>query len=61
MLVEGLEDAVSIAAGSRYACAVRKTGRVVCWGSNEGDGAGHPDPPVSLRPVEVKGVLAAER
>ena len=42
--VSGLSDAVSIAAGPDFACAVRATGEVVCWGAGAlgqlGDGLG---------------------
>jgi alpha-tubulin suppressor-like RCC1 family protein len=33
--VVNLNDAVSLAMSSNQACAVRKTGEVVCWGKNE--------------------------
>ncbi|MBL8605075.1 MAG: hypothetical protein JNK72_24310 [Myxococcales bacterium] len=32
--VEGITDALSVRAGSGFACAVRAGGRVSCWGSN---------------------------
>lgn len=39
-----LRDAVDLAAGDAFSCAVRKTGEVVCWGNNElgqlGDASG---------------------
>ena len=41
-LVGSLTDATEIAVGNEHACAMRKTGEVVCWGSNNagqiGDG-----------------------
>ncbi|MEE9384658.1 MAG: hypothetical protein V3V08_14735 [Nannocystaceae bacterium] len=40
--VLGVEDAVSVASGNAFSCAARRTGEVVCWGSNRrgqlGDG-----------------------
>jgi alpha-tubulin suppressor-like RCC1 family protein len=42
VLVEGLTDAVAVAAGGRHSLALRRDGRVYAWGSNEfgqlGDG-----------------------
>lgn len=35
IVVRGLDDAIAIALGRRFACAARKRGDVVCWGSNE--------------------------
>jgi alpha-tubulin suppressor-like RCC1 family protein len=32
--VSGLSDAVALSMGFTHACAVRKSGQVVCWGSN---------------------------
>ena len=40
--------------GSAHACAVLATGRVVCWGSNDGDALGGGESPTSLVPVEVR-------
>lgn len=54
--VKGISDAVHIAAGMRHACAVRKSGRVACWGSNDMDQVGHSDPPVFLLPTPVQGL-----
>jgi alpha-tubulin suppressor-like RCC1 family protein len=40
--VSGLTDAVAVAAGAEHSCALRATGSIVCWGSNDrgrlGDG-----------------------
>jgi alpha-tubulin suppressor-like RCC1 family protein len=33
--VDGLTDAVQVSAGDEHTCAVRRTGEVVCWGSND--------------------------
>ncbi len=57
--VAGLSDAKSIDGGAGHACAVRATGRVVCWGSDNagqlGDGqTGTPSDNPS--PVVVKGI-----
>ncbi|MEZ4382117.1 MAG: hypothetical protein R3A79_12270 [Nannocystaceae bacterium] len=32
--VRGLSDAIQISSGSKHACALRRGGTVVCWGSN---------------------------
>ncbi|MBC8067084.1 MAG: hypothetical protein IAG13_02025, partial [Deltaproteobacteria bacterium] len=34
-VVRGVDDAISIAMGDAFACAARKRGDAVCWGSNE--------------------------
>ena len=34
-VVTGIQDAVSIGAGTNHACAVRKSGAVACWGLND--------------------------
>jgi alpha-tubulin suppressor-like RCC1 family protein len=57
--VVGLSDAKSIDGGAGHACAVRATGRVVCWGSdNAGQlGDGQPATPSdNPTPVVVKGI-----
>lgn len=51
--VKGLDDAVAVAAGVDHACAVRRDGRVVCWGDNSHLEVGAPFPPFSSRPVNV--------
>lgn len=47
IVVTNLSDATSIWAGRRHACAVRKSGAVVCWGGGSrgqlGDGQSRPD------------------
>ncbi len=57
--VQGLTDAIWLAAGYAHACAVRATGAVVCWGQNDmgdlGDGT-FTDSPV---PVSVTGLVGA--
>jgi alpha-tubulin suppressor-like RCC1 family protein len=37
LVIEGVNDAVRVAAGQNHACALRRSGRVACWG---GDGSG---------------------
>jgi Regulator of chromosome condensation (RCC1) repeat len=41
--VVGLDDAVAVTAGGAHACALRRSGQVACWGSNDlgelGDGS----------------------
>ena len=39
--VQGLDDAVAIAAGERFTCAVHRDGGVSCWGSNHVGELGH--------------------
>ncbi len=34
-VVTGIQDAISIGAGTNHACAVRKSGVVACWGLND--------------------------
>ncbi len=34
LTVQGVADAVSIAAGNEHACVAQASGKVVCWGSN---------------------------
>lgn len=54
--VTGLSDAAGVSVGSPFACALRTTGAVACWGNNDfgrlGDGSGT-DSPV---PVPVAAV-----
>lgn len=59
--VTGLEDAVAIAAGDSFSCAVRESGEVVCWGRGvEGQLGGAPDNAESSRtPIAVQGLSDA--
>lgn len=42
-VVRNLADAIDVALGARHACAVRRIGDAVCWGSNEHGALGpHP-------------------
>jgi alpha-tubulin suppressor-like RCC1 family protein len=47
IVVANLEDATSVSTGRNHACAVRKSGSVVCWGAGSrgqlGDGQPRPD------------------
>jgi alpha-tubulin suppressor-like RCC1 family protein len=58
--VTGLNDAVALAVGIDFSCALRRHGAVVCWGNNEdgqlGDGRGARPGALSLRPVAVAGL-----
>ena len=56
--VEGLDDALALAAGYDFTCALRRGGEVLCWGRNDkgqlGDGTGRDSPrPVPLAPVSL--------
>ena len=59
--VPGVTDAIGLAAGGSAACAVRRTGRVACWGDNSygtlGDGTRLP----STRAVAVEGLTDARQ
>jgi alpha-tubulin suppressor-like RCC1 family protein len=59
--VTGLDDAVEIAAGSSHACARRKSGAVVCWGSNQRGQRGSGDSNPVDHPVAVPGIADAAR
>jgi alpha-tubulin suppressor-like RCC1 family protein len=54
--VTGLPDALDVATGVEHACAVRRDGRVVCWGNNAHLEVGAPFPPFSSHPVTVSGL-----
>jgi alpha-tubulin suppressor-like RCC1 family protein len=38
--VDGITDATQVAVGNGHACALRKTGEVVCWGASDCGQAG---------------------
>ena len=56
--VQGISNAVSLAAGSGHTCALSEAGRVSCWGSNiYGQLGSQPiTSPFSITPVEVQGI-----
>lgn len=58
----GLDDAVAIDGGSGFFCAVRRSGRVSCWGTNRaqqlGDGSTVTG---SATPVNVSGIFDASQ
>jgi len=56
VLVGGIEIA-DIAAGATHACALERTGRVLCWGSNGGGALGYGAPGgQTSEPVEAAGI-----
>jgi alpha-tubulin suppressor-like RCC1 family protein len=54
--VRDLNDAIAVGAGVDHACAVRKSGAVVCWGKNALGQLGDGTTTDSLVPVAVKGL-----
>jgi hypothetical protein len=54
--VSGLDDAVQVSAGDDHGCAVRRTGKVACWGKNDNGQLGNYGTTGSLAPVEVSGL-----
>lgn len=54
--MDGLSNVAQIAAGDRHSCARLKTGRVVCWGSNDQGQTGGPISGGRLKPGPVRGV-----
>ena len=54
--MNGLEDATALAAGSDYACALRATGTVWCWGKNDKGQLGDGTYEERVEPVEVVGL-----
>lgn len=54
--VQGLSDAVQVAAGSNFACALTKAGAVSCWGANTSGQLGNGTKKASPAPVAVKGL-----
>ena len=51
--VPGLDDAVEVTVGGHHACAIRKGGKVSCWGTGEGGELGDGKLTDSLTPVEA--------
>ncbi len=50
----GLTDVVDVVIETSHVCAVRKTGEVACWGSNQRDELGTAESPFALDPVRVE-------
>ncbi|MBW2462156.1 MAG: hypothetical protein JRH11_10970 [Deltaproteobacteria bacterium] len=58
--VPRLHDAVRLASGRGFSCALRAGGDVFCWGTNYSKGLGVDNPPtVASPPVHVRGVSDA--
>lgn len=51
--IPDLEDGIAVTTGLAQACAVRKTGAVVCWGVNDKGQLGRAAAPTPLRPGPV--------
>jgi alpha-tubulin suppressor-like RCC1 family protein len=60
-LVQGLDDATVIAVSESHACAVRKTGEVVCWGENRAGQIGDGSRTSRKVPTAVGAVRAVHR
>lgn len=55
--VSGIDDAIFVSAGSeQHACAIRRSGRVSCWGGNVCGQLGDGTRVSSPTPVEVPGL-----
>lgn len=54
--VEGLVDLVGLAAGGNHVCALRRNGRVACWGGNQFGQLGGRHGRRQSHPVEVDGI-----
>lgn len=57
--VAGLSDAIAISAGIAHTCALRVSGRVACWGENNGGQLGDRTRRNRRTPVEVVGLTDA--
>ena len=57
--VQGLTDAVQVAAGTGHACARRSGGQVSCWGQNGSGQLGDGSKAMRNRPVAVDGLADA--
>lgn len=57
--VQGLSDAVEVAAGGEHTCAVRQGGEIVCWGANDLGQLGDGTAMARTAPTAVKGLVGA--
>lgn len=57
--VDGVDDAVDIAAGRSHTCVARKSGKVSCWGFNLDGQLGNGETGQSDVPVDVQGIANA--
>ena len=51
--VAGIEDAIAITTATAQACAVRKSGAVMCWGANDDGQLGRAAGPPVNRPIPI--------
>jgi hypothetical protein len=60
--VAGLDDATRVAVGGDFACALRKSGTVACWGHNDRGQLGAPGPggPIPRAIPGLEGVTALD-
>ena len=56
VMVEGIDDAVSVTAGRQHYCALRQDGRVSCWGRNRDGRLGNGTFTDSNTPTPVSGI-----
>jgi alpha-tubulin suppressor-like RCC1 family protein len=62
VVVTGITDAIQVDAGGLSTCALRKTGRIMCWGDNSQGQLGIATTTKSSTvPVEVPGIVDAKR
>lgn len=54
--VVGITDAVAVASGTTHTCAVRKSGKVSCWGAGASGTLGNGKDDDSSTPVDVLGI-----
>lgn len=54
--VDGVTDIIAIAAGRDHTCAVKREGKVMCWGANNAGQLGHSSTSSSALPLEVPGL-----
>lgn len=59
--VQGISDAIWIAAGYQHTCAVHRDGGVSCWGENADGQVGRDGGGMVLKPSRVSGVYGASR